>query len=180
MNSRKPLSQESGALPQIIRTEARIYIVKSTACCRECGNLAPVVTLAANADESELPDGEFGFFLLFHIERMPAILLQTLKRHSPSYGLCFDDELKMPCYRNVCAVCEYVFEEEDLTMDPGDAFNPIDESDYERIRIIDTDVDVGYELRIEVDDDYRSFEGIEAAYGPEPDIWDWYMNIQCE
>jgi hypothetical protein len=131
MNSRNPLSQESGALPQIIRTQARIYIVKSTACCRQCGNLAPVVTLAANADESELPDGEFGFFLLFHIERMPAILLQTLKRHSPSYGLCFDDELKMPCYRNVCAVCEYVFEEEDLTMDPGDAFNPIDESDYE-------------------------------------------------
>jgi len=180
MNNNNTLSNGSHAFPQIIQTDARIFIVKSTACCRNCGNLNTVVTLAANADESELPDGEFGFFLLFHIERMPASLLLALKRHSPSYGLCFDDELKMPYYRNVCAVCEYVFEEEDLTMEPGDAFNPYDEADYERIRIIDLDYVVGYELRIEADEDYRLFEGIEAAYGPEPDIWDWYLNIQCE
>jgi hypothetical protein len=180
MNSTQSLSKASHDLPQVIRTEALIYIVQSTACCRQCGHLNRVVTLAASVDESKLPEGEFGFFLLFHIERMPATLLRALKRHSPSYGLCFDDELKMPCYRNVCTVCEYVFEEEDLTMEPGDAFNPFDEADYERMRIIDADVVVNYELRIEVDDDYRSFEGIEAAYGPEPELWDWYLNIQCE
>ncbi len=180
MNSNKTLSNGSLAFPQIIQTDARMYIVESTACCRKCGHLNRVVTLAANPEGSELPEGEFGFFLLFHIQRMPGFLLQALRRHSPSYGLCFDDELKTPCYRNVCAVCEYVFEEEDLAMEPGDAFNPYDEADYERIRIIDANYVVGYELRIEVDDDYRSFEGIEAAYGPEPDIWDWYLNIQCE
>ncbi len=179
MNSNKTSSNGSHGFPQVIKTEARMYVVESSSCCRKCGQLNHVVALAANPEGSQLPEGEFDFFLLCQIERMPAILLQTLRRYSPSYGLCFDDELEMPCYRNVCATCEYVFEEEDL-MEPGDAFNPYDEADYERIRIIDADYVIGYELRIEVDDDYRSFEGIEASYAPEPDIWDWYLNIPCE
>jgi hypothetical protein len=180
MSSNKTSSNGSHAFPQIFTTEARIYIVQSTACCRNCGNLNRVVTLAAHPEVSKLPEGEFGFFLLFHIQRMPASLLQALKAFSPSYGLCFDDEDKTPFYRNTCAVCEYVFEEEDLTMEPGDAFSPWDEADYARIRIIDADYVVGYELRIDADDDYRSFEGIDAACGPESDIWDWYLNIPCE
>ena len=180
MSANKTLSNGSRGFPEIIQTQARMYIVESTACCRNCGNLNRVVTLAANPEGSELPQGEFGFFLLFHIRRMPVALREALKRHNPSYARCFDGELKLPSYRNVCGACSSVFEDEDLVTEPGDAFNPYDESDYERIRIIDADYVVGYELRIEVDADYRSFDGIDAAYGPEPDIWDWYLNIQCE
>ena len=180
MSANKTLSNESHGFPEIIRTDARMYIVQSTACCRKCGDLNRVVTLAASPEGSALPVGEFGFFLLLHIRRMPSSLFHNLQRYCPSYGLCFDDAMKRPCYRNACASCAYVFEEEDLATEPGDAFNPYDEVDYERIRIIDANYLLGYELRIEPDGDYRSFEGFEAAYGPEPDMWDWYLNIQCE
>ena len=180
MNANKTVSNGIQGFPEIIQTQARMYIVESTACCRNCGNLNRVVTLAANPEGSELPVGEFGFFLLFHIRRMPAALREALTQRNPFYGLCFDDGLKLPCYRNACYSCEYVFEEEDLVAEPGDAFNPYDESDYARIRIIDANYVVGYELRMEVDEDHRSFDGIDAAYGPEPDIWDWYLNIPCE
>jgi hypothetical protein len=180
MNANKTLSNGSYGFPEIIQTDARMYIVQSTACCRKCGDQSRVVTLAVNPEGSELPVGEFGFFLLFHIRRMPSSLVHSLQRYCPSYGLCLEDGLKMPYYRNRCVSCGDVFEEEDLVTSPGDAFHPYDETDYERIRIIDANYVLGYELRIEPEGDSRSLEGIKAAFGPEPELWDWYLNIQCE
>jgi hypothetical protein len=180
MNSSQPLSETSHKSFEIIRADARMFIVQSTACCRKCGDLTRVVTLAACPEGEALPAGEFGFLLLLHIRKMPSSLLHKLQRYCPSYRLCFDGVLGMLSYRNACASCGDVFEDEDLFSEPGDAFNPYDESDYERIKIIDADYLVEYKLRIEPDGDYRSFGGIEAAYGPEPDMWDWYLNVQCE
>ena len=165
--------------PATYEGEAHIYVVTSAAICRKCGHDNRVATLGAVTDLYEFQDEDFKFFMLFDIRAMPPDLLDVLKSANPAYGLCFDELEKTPCYRNGCLVCDYVFEEEDLTFEPGDAFNPFSREDYARIRILDADYAVDYELR-EGDDTYRTFVGIECNWVPDDELWEWAVENQCD
>ena len=160
--------QEEGPLKACI--EADLYGVKSNAFCPQCGEPNVVVTLGASPDPYELPCAEFKFFTFFGITKLPAPVLKALQGINPNYGPSLNS-LTERCYLNACAVCGYVFDDDDLRVDPGDAFLPLETADYERIRLIDLSHPIDYQLRLDEDED-RAFEGIAAGCcNPAPDLW---------
>jgi rubredoxin len=151
--------------------EANLYAVKSDAGCPECGRSNVVITLGLTPNPYRLSCMEFKFFTFFGITQLPASLLKSLKKINPHYDLYSRQTKKDRLYLNACARCGYVFEDDDLRQEPGDAFLPLVLEDYERIELIDLRYQTDYQLK-EDEDENRYFEQIEAnIWNPTPDIW---------
>lgn len=151
--------------------EADLYAVKSVAGCPQCGRPNVVITLGASPEPYELPCDEFKFFIFFGITELPSSVVKSLQAINPNYGLRSDSFTKELQYLNACAVCEYIFNDEDLRVEPGDAFLPLVVADYERIQLIDIGHSMDYQLLLDEDED-RISDGIEArCWNPAPDLW---------
>jgi hypothetical protein len=167
--------QEEGPLKAFINAD--LYGVKSDTSCPHCGETNVVVTLGASPDPYELPCAEFKFFTFFGITELPASVLKGLQGINPNYGPTLNGLMER-CYLNACAACGYAFDDEELRVDPGAAFLPLEAADYERIRLIDLGEPIDYELRLDEDED-RTFQGIEAGCcNPAPDLWQTIVEQQ--
>ena len=151
--------------------DANLYAVKSDAGCPECGHLNVVVTLGLSPDLYSLPFMEFKFFTFFGITKLPELLIKALKQINSNYDLYSHGVKKDRLYLNACEDCGYVFEDDDLMREPGDAFLPLLTADYERIQLIDLHYQTEYQLELD-EDENRYFEQIEAnLWNPASDIW---------
>ena len=163
--------EESEELPFTPYIEADLYGVKSDTICPQCGRLTVVVTLGASPDPSELPCEEFKFFTFFGITELPVSVLKALQEINPNYNLCPTRFTKELVYLNACAACGYVFQDDDLCMEPSDAFRPVWIEDYKRIDLVPLNHRTGYELQFDEYED-RIFDGVEASRcNPAPDLY---------